>query len=308
MTQLGLGACLADDMGLGKTMQVIALLLHLRSAGAEECRSSLLVVPASLLGNWKSELARFAPSLKVTILHPSELPDEQLDAFEAEPARQLGDTDLLITTYGMLHRTPWLAGVKWRLAILDEAQAIKNASTRQSQATRKLQASARVALTGTPVENRLGDLWSLFDFLNPGLLGNAKAFSSYTKKLASRADAGLPAAPFADPAVHPAAAQDRQDDHRRSAGQDGDEGVLLAGEAAGGAVSAGGGGAWEADPDGRRDSAEGADSGDVAAGSSRSATIRRSGWAMASMRRPRAASSIACARCARNWRRGSRRC
>jgi non-specific serine/threonine protein kinase len=188
VTQLGLGACLADDMGLGKTMQVIALLLHLRSAEKTKDvahQASLLVAPASLLGNWRAELTRFAPTLRAKILHSSEMDEDEVSAIGTDPAGQLAETDLVITTYGMLHRTPWLMEAKWRLAMLDEAQAIKNASTRQSQMTRKLQASARVALTGTPVENRLGDLWSLFDFLNPGLLGSAKTFASYTKKLAS---------------------------------------------------------------------------------------------------------------------------
>ena len=187
VTQLGLGACLADDMGLGKTMQVIALLLHLRSAGISKNRTSLLAAPASLLGNWKAEIEKFAPSLRIRILHPSELDEAEMTAMQSDPAAALRDVDLAITTYGMLTRQEWLTTkVKWHLAILDEAQAIKNAGTRQARAARKLQASARIAMTGTPVENRLGDLWSLFDFLNPGLLGPAGEFAKYTKGLQSQ--------------------------------------------------------------------------------------------------------------------------
>lgn len=185
LTHLGLGACLADDMGLGKTVQVIALLLALKqeqqasAAGAEKAGPSLLVVPASLIANWKAEIERFAPSLTYVIAHPSEAPPgkEELSAADVETR------DLVITTYGMLQRQEWLRERAWRLAILDEAQAIKNAGTRQTRAAKELRAASRIALTGTPVENRLSDLWSLFDFLNPGLLGSAKTFATFIKKL-----------------------------------------------------------------------------------------------------------------------------
>ena len=170
-TRLGLGACLADDMGLGKTVQVLALLLHEKQRGGEP-KSSLLVLPASLIGNWRAEAERFAPDLTVRVVHPSERP-----AADGAP-----DADLVMTTYGVLARTPELRERQWRLAILDEAQAIKNAGTRQSQAVKELKATSRIALTGTPVENRPSDLWSLFDFLNPGLLGSARAFASFVKK------------------------------------------------------------------------------------------------------------------------------
>jgi non-specific serine/threonine protein kinase len=187
VTQLGLGACLADDMGLGKTIQILALLLCLRHAAAEPQRTpSLLLIPASLLGNWRSEAARFAPSLKLLYLHPAETDQRTLANIAAAPATHLAEADLVITTYAMLSRQPWLADQTWRLVILDEAQAIKNPATRQSKATRKLAARARIALTGTPVENRLGDLWSLFDFLNPGLLGSATVFQSFVKSLQAR--------------------------------------------------------------------------------------------------------------------------
>ena len=187
LTTLGLGACLADDMGLGKTIQVLALLLGERLDGTERPGApSILVVPASLLGNWREEAARFAPSLKLRFLHPAETDRQTLADIEAAPEAHLADTDLVVTTYAMLVRQAWLAQVSWRLVILDEAQAIKNPATRQSRAVRKLPAAARIALTGTPVENRLGDLWALFDFLNPGLLGSRKVFQSFVKSLQAR--------------------------------------------------------------------------------------------------------------------------
>ena len=190
LTTLGLGACLADDMGLGKTLQVLALLLCQRRTGAGRRGApsppSLLVVPASLLGNWRSEAARFAPSLKLLFLHPAETDRQTLAEIADAPEAHLADTDLVVTTYAMLVRQTWLADRSWRLVILDEAQAVKNPATRQSRAVRKLPAHARIALTGTPVENRLGDLWALFDFLNPGLLGSLKVFQSFVKRLQAR--------------------------------------------------------------------------------------------------------------------------
>ena len=190
LTTLGLGACLADDMGLGKTLQVLALLLCERRTGAGRRGApsppSLLVVPASLLGNWRSEAARFAPSLKLLFLHPAETDRQTLAEIADAPATHLAGIDLVVTTYAMLVRQTWLADRSWRLVILDEAQAVKNPATRQSRAVRKLPAHARIALTGTPVENRLGDLWALFDFLNPGLLGSLKVFQSFVKRLQAR--------------------------------------------------------------------------------------------------------------------------
>ena len=185
-TGLGLGACLADDMGLGKTVQVIGLLLHRKASreveGPARANSSLLVVPASLLANWKAELERFAPTLSFQIAHPSE---NATASREHQRAGARG-RDLLITTYGMLSREEWLREKDWDLVILDEAQAIKNSGTRQSRTVKTLKAAARVAMTGTPVENRLSDLWSLFDFLNPGLLGGAKAFAGLVKQMEAR--------------------------------------------------------------------------------------------------------------------------
>ncbi|MBN2563258.1 MAG: DEAD/DEAH box helicase [Phycisphaerae bacterium] len=184
LTTLGLGACLADDMGLGKTIQVLALLLCDRDEQrTQPRRPSLLVVPASLLGNWRSEAKRFSPSLKLTFLHPAETDRRVLERIARSPEQRLRETDLAVTTYSMLTRQDWLTRMDWRLVILDEAQAIKNPSTRQSKAAKRLPAEARIVLTGTPVENRLGDLWSLFDFLNPGLLGSAGVFKTFVKGL-----------------------------------------------------------------------------------------------------------------------------
>jgi non-specific serine/threonine protein kinase len=212
LSKLGLGGCLADDMGLGKTIQLLALLLVLRrptkevapglspapfdasladsaalkggaTTSGRERLPSLLVAPASLLANWAAELARFAPSLKALVAHPSVIPAPDLKAL---PPERRGDVDLVITSYGSLLRIPWLMETSWRLVALDEAQAIKNPEAKQTRAAKKLNAQVRFALTGTPVENRLGDLWSIFDFINPGLLGSSKEFTSLVKRLAER--------------------------------------------------------------------------------------------------------------------------
>jgi len=181
LTKLGLGACLADDMGLGKTIQVLALLLLLKRESGTNPKPSLLIVPASLLANWASEIERFAPGLKTLIVHPSADPAGDLNALGSD---RLRGVDLAITTYGYLLRAEWIAEAAWRLVVLDEAQAIKNPNAKQTRAVKNLKPDARMALTGTPVENRLGDLWSLFDFINPGLLGSAKEFTKFTTRLA----------------------------------------------------------------------------------------------------------------------------
>ena len=185
MTRLGLGACLADDMGLGKTIQTLALLLQLKreNPGAQATLPSLLIAPASLLANWKNEIVRFAPTLDVFFAHPSETAPQTLKDAAADPARQLSGKDLVITTYGLLTRLPSLRQIDWRLVVLDEAQAIKNPAARQTRAVNELRAPARIALTGTPVENRIGDLWSLFSFICPRLLGSAAEFGRTIKRL-----------------------------------------------------------------------------------------------------------------------------
>ena len=190
LQSLRLGACLADDMGLGKTIQVIALLLHLKheappsAPGSRGEAPTLLVAPASLLANWKSEIARFAPTLRAGFIHPSETPAEVWRDAEGADGFLAGK-DVVLTTYGQAMRLDWLAAREWRLLVLDEAQAIKNPGAKQTRALKRLRAHARIALSGTPVENRLGDLWSLYDFLNPGLLGNSSEFSTCVKRLQS---------------------------------------------------------------------------------------------------------------------------
>jgi SNF2 family DNA or RNA helicase len=177
LSGLRLGACLADDMGLGKTIQVLALLL------ANRGRPSLLVAPASLLANWTAEIERFASDLRTVIVHPSAMNAAAIGAFGTE---QTAGLDLVITSYGSLLRIPALSEIQWHYVILDEAQAIKNPQAKQTRAAKALKSAARIVLTGTPVENHLGDLWSIFDFINPGLLGSAKEFNRYVRSLADR--------------------------------------------------------------------------------------------------------------------------
>ena len=162
MQNLGFGALLADDMGLGKTVQVLALLNSLKNKKAK----SLLVVPASLISNWQKETKRFAPNLKLQTLHGT---NKDIDT---------ENFDIFMTTYGTLQKIN-LKDIKWNLLILDEAQAIKNAASKQTQAIKMLQSDNRIAITGTPIENHLSDLWSIFDFLNKGMLGNAKQFFGF---------------------------------------------------------------------------------------------------------------------------------
>jgi SNF2 family DNA or RNA helicase len=165
LTHYGLGALLADDMGLGKSAETIALLLMERDG------PSLVICPTSVVGNWRHELAKFAPSLRVMVHHgPGRAGHEEL----GEAASQY---EVVLSTYALLHRDEaGLAQVRWNGLILDEAQNIKNASTRAAQAARAMPARWRVALTGTPVENRLADLWSIFQVIDPGYLGSAEAF------------------------------------------------------------------------------------------------------------------------------------
>jgi SNF2 family DNA or RNA helicase len=197
MTRLGLGACLADDMGLGKTIQIIDLLLTLKREEPRQChadrsqadgRTSLLIVPASLVGNWKSEFERFSPTLRVLYAHRSECDADTLKQIEKSPSKELAGCDVVVTTYGLARRLDWLSTLDWKLIVLDEAQAIKNASSAQAKSIRKLKSTGRIALSGTPVENHLGELWSLFDFCCPGLLGNATQFKKFVKELNKRQD------------------------------------------------------------------------------------------------------------------------
>lgn len=181
--RLRLGGVLADDMGLGKTIQFIALLLRIKQEGQTGGKPNLLVAPASLMGNWMDEVARFAPELRTVVLHGAFTPSEVI---KDRKAVNPDTADLVITSYGALNRIPWLLDVEWGVAAIDEAQAIKNAGTQQARAAKRVKARVRVALTGTPLENRLSDLWSIFDFVNPGLLGSAREFANFVKRLEGR--------------------------------------------------------------------------------------------------------------------------
>ncbi|MFE3456337.1 DEAD/DEAH box helicase [Nocardiopsis aegyptia] len=167
--ELGLGAVLADDMGLGKTVQLLALLADERAEGPAP-GPTLLVCPVSLVGNWRREAARFAPGLRVHVQHGPDRPGGNA------LARLVGACDLVVTTYGVVARDDELAALPWHRVVCDEAQALKNHATRQARAVRALPAATRIALTGTPVENNLGELWSVMEFANPGLLGSAQDF------------------------------------------------------------------------------------------------------------------------------------
>ena len=179
--RLGLGGCLADDMGLGKTATTLAHLVEVPGP-------HLVICPLSVVHNWEAESRRFTPRLTVRIHH----------GIDRELADGLGDTDLVITTYGLLARDAALAEVDWSTVVLDEAQMIKNPGTRSARAARRLRAGQKIALTGTPVENRLSELWSILDVVNPGLLGSQQRF---------RERYGLPIERYQD---HDAAARLRQ--------------------------------------------------------------------------------------------------
>ena len=182
MHSLGFGACLADDMGLGKTIQVIAFIKKIvkHSNNSTKNSSNLLIIPASLLGNWMQEIEKFCPSLKFMIAHSSSGQFKKLHTLNSDV---LNGFDLIITTYAMVKKSEILQKHLWNYIFLDEAQAIKNPQTLQTKTIKKLISHNRIALTGTPVENRLNDLWSLFDFLNPGLLGTNKEFALFNKEL-----------------------------------------------------------------------------------------------------------------------------
>ncbi len=206
---LGFGACLADDMGLGKTVQLLAFLNILKSK--EPSALCLLVLPASLLSNWSAEIDKFYPELSVLVAHPGAKAKgkggkarENESKIKGNGTRTRGNgskgvgknkkapdlscVDLVITTYAMVQRHEWVQSISWTAVILDEAQAIKNPGTRQTRAVKQLTAETRIIMTGTPVENHAGDLWSLFDFINPGLLGSKAEFNRFSKGLAKRPD------------------------------------------------------------------------------------------------------------------------
>jgi SNF2 family DNA or RNA helicase len=173
LSAAGWNGILADDMGLGKTLQTIAHLLHEKAAGRLE-RAALLVVPTSLLGNWRNELARFAPGLTVITLHG----EGRRTQFRVIP-----DADVVVTTYGLVQRDEvWHREQHYGWIVLDEAQSIKNPASRMARVLGRLRSDRRLCLTGTPVENHLGELWSLFEFLVPGYLGDRETFRRRFRK------------------------------------------------------------------------------------------------------------------------------
>lgn len=183
-TEKGFGACLADDMGLGKTLQVIAWLTHLHHTGELNHTAALVVAPASLLTNWQEEISRFAPHLNCKLLHPDTLSTAETETLRRAPAKLLQDgTHVALTTYGMATRmAELLAPTPLPALVLDEAQAIKNAGSQRTRAIMQLQAERRIAITGTPVENNLSELRSLFEFLIPGLLGGESEFNAFIRQ------------------------------------------------------------------------------------------------------------------------------
>ncbi|WP_305787754.1 DEAD/DEAH box helicase [Symbioplanes lichenis] len=189
LAELGLGGILADDMGLGKTAQTLSLLLTERSGGARPA-PTLLICPMSLVSNWQKEAARFAPELRVHVHHGGSRKRDD------EFTRAVAESDVVVTTYGTaLRDLGAIRGVPWGRVVCDEAQAIKNSGTRQAQAVRAIPARTRLALTGTPVENHLAELWSIMEFANPGLLGPAKRFRKrFQEPIEVRGDADATAA------------------------------------------------------------------------------------------------------------------
>lgn len=176
--QLGFGSIIADDMGLGKTLQVITLLLKLKQEGALAQKKAMVVAPTGLLANWQQEISRFAPSLSVMVYHGG---NRSLDTFDA---------DILLTSYGVLRSdATLLKKEKWEAMVIDEAQNIKNHTTAQSKAVRSIPATTHIAMSGTPVENRLSEFWTLMDFVNHGYLGTEKQFSTqYAQPIQNRGD------------------------------------------------------------------------------------------------------------------------
>ena len=164
--ELGMGSIIADDMGLGKTLQVICLLLHYKNLGSLSKGGALVVVPTTLISNWEREIARFAPSLSAYAYHGTGR-NSEFNSF-----------DIIITSYGLVRNSPGIfEKLKWKLLIVDEAQNIKNHLTEQTKAIKRIKAEIRIAMSGTPVENRLSDYWSIFDFVNKGYLGSYNSFN-----------------------------------------------------------------------------------------------------------------------------------
>ncbi|MCI2253859.1 DEAD/DEAH box helicase [Domibacillus sp. PGB-M46] len=189
LRECGFGACLADDMGLGKTVQLISYLLHVEKRERPET-PALIICPTSVLGNWQRELDAFAPDLSVMLYYGKDRP--RGEAF----SESIANADVVLTTYGLVHSDfDTLEKIEWNTVALDEAQNIKNAGTKQSRAVRKLRSRHAIALTGTPMENRLSELWTIFDFTNRGWLGTLAQFQkTYMAPIEKEHDAGRVAA------------------------------------------------------------------------------------------------------------------
>ncbi|MEM1502802.1 DEAD/DEAH box helicase [Domibacillus sp. 8LH] len=189
LRECGFGACLADDMGLGKTVQLISYLLHVEKRERPET-PALIICPTSVLGNWQRELAAFSPDLSVMLYYGKDRP--RGEAF----LESIANADVVLTTYGLVHSDfDTLEKIEWNTVALDEAQNIKNAGTKQSRAVRKLKSRHAIALTGTPMENRLSELWTIFDFTNRGWLGTLAQFQkTYMAPIEKEHDAGRVAA------------------------------------------------------------------------------------------------------------------
>ncbi len=188
MLSAGFGVCLADDMGLGKTLQMITCMELFRREGCFAELPALLIVPASLLTNWQNEAVRFAPALRVGCLHPSALTAQERTELESDSAACLKRFDAVLVTYAMVSRRTFLKELQFPLIVLDEAQQIKNPASGVSRAVHALQGSRKVVMTGTPVENSLADLWSLFDFISPGLLDSAERFRAFVRDMEAKKD------------------------------------------------------------------------------------------------------------------------
>jgi len=237
LESIGMGGILADDMGLGKTIELLALIARdLADESATDLAPTLLVCPMSLVGNWQREAARFTPHVRVHVHHGAERPrGKDFDA-------AVESSDLVVTTYALLARdAAALRKVPWRRLVLDEAQAVNNAATKAAVAARSILVCHRIAVTGTPVENRLADLWSLMEFANPRLLGTPQTVQGPVRHpdRAARQRRGRHTTARADPAIHAAPAEDGLLDHQRPAGEARDGGRLLADQRAGCALPGG---------------------------------------------------------------------
>ena len=176
---LGFGSIIADDMGLGKTLQVITLLQRMKDDGQLADKHALIVVPTGLITNWQAELRRFAPSLTAFTYHGPQRSLKPFTTVSVPSGFAAGSFDILLTTYGILRSDiTKLKKIPWRIAIIDEAQNIKNVDTAQSKAVRSIPADTHIAMSGTPVENRLTEFWSIMDFCNQGYLGTVKDFKT----------------------------------------------------------------------------------------------------------------------------------